>query len=131
MSFISPALIARIYQALGRNKGCHAILLLRQHAFDKQPQHDGELMALVVKMADQCLVDADLSRAEDHYKLGLALHESVFQDSSLEALRCVSGLLTIYEQQERDGECSEYADLLQELSAAISSRYATAKVKAV
>jgi hypothetical protein len=119
MSFISPALISRIYQALGRNKGSHAILLLRQHQFESQPTHDKELMPLVVRMADQCLVDTDLQRAEDHYKLGLALYTTCFCENAVDALRCVSGLISIYSCQGRNAELSDALILLDEVAKAV------------
>jgi hypothetical protein len=116
MSFISPALISRIYQALGRNKGCQAILLLRQHSFEQQPKMDTELLPLLVRIADQNLVTGDLTRAEEHYKLGLALFNSCFTESAVDALRCVSGLCTIYQQQHRSAELQQVVSQLPELT---------------
>jgi hypothetical protein len=124
MAFISPALIARIYQALGRNKGCHAILLLRQHHFDQQPTHDKELMPLVVHTADQCLVEHDLVRAEDHFKLGLALYSTCFQDNAIDALRCLSGLCTIYEQQGRTAELTNAISEIEEVTSVVRAAHA-------
>jgi hypothetical protein len=98
MSFISPALISKIYQALGQNKGSEAIGLLRQHSFDVQPEHE-ELMHAVLRLADECYYRGDLSRAEDHYKLGLALYETCFSYNHADALRCSSGLVNIYCQK--------------------------------
>lgn len=115
MAFISPALIARIYHALGRNKGCEAILLLRQHSFDEEPTQDKELMPLVVHTADQCLVEHDEARAEDHYKLGLALYDSCFRENSIDALRCLSGLCTIYEKQGRTADLSDVTEQLEDV----------------
>lgn len=127
MSFISPALISRIYQALGRNKGSHAILLLRQHGFDKQPAYDGELMALVTKMADECLTAGDVARAEDHYRLGLALYEACFNDCPVEALRCASGLMFICHQQCRSSELPTVMAHIEQISEAIRDRVLVAQ----
>lgn len=131
MSFISPALISRIYQALGRNKGSHAILLLRQHSFETLPDRDNELMQLIVRVADECSTIGDLGRAEDHYKLGLALYDACFCDRSVEALRCLSGLMFIYEQQKRTVELMQTVDLLNEITDAISKSYRPLKVSVV
>lgn len=127
MSFISPALIARIYQALGRNKGSHAILLLRQHQFESQPSCDKELMPLVIRMADQCLVDNDLPRAEEHYKLGLALYGTCFRENCVDALRCVSGLISIYARQGRSMDLSAAVIQLDEVTKAVRA-YAEYKI---
>jgi hypothetical protein len=128
MSFISPALISRIYQALGRNKGCHAILLLRQHSFDTPPAHDNELMPLVVRMADQCLVEGDLSRAEDHYKLGLALYSSCFQDNCIDALRCISGLCSLYQTEGRSADLASAVTQLEQISNQVIAKKHVVKV---
>lgn len=121
MAFISPALIARIYHALGRNKGCEAILLLRQHRFDEEPAQDKELMPLVVHTADQCLVEHDDARAEDHYKLGLALYDSCFRENSIDALRCLSGLCTIYQKQRRAADLADAIAQLEDVMNSIRS----------
>lgn len=119
MSFISPALISRIYQALGRKQGSHAILLLRQHNFVSEPACDKELMPLVIRTADQSLVDDDLSRAEDHYKLGLALYCTCFRENAVDALRCLSGLISIYSRQGRSAELSAALSQLDDVTNAI------------
>jgi hypothetical protein len=128
MSFISPALISRIYQALGRNKGCHAILLLRQHKFEEEPRQDKELMPLVVETAAQCMVEHDLERAEDHYKLGLALYSTCFRENHIDALRCLSGLCSIYEKMERSSDLSTAINQLEEVTNAIRSVHGSLKV---
>lgn len=95
MTFISPALISKIYQALGQDKGRDAVRLLREHAFLKQPKHDGELLSAIVRLADDSLHVRDTDRAADHYRLGIALYGTLFQTNHVEALRCASGLMLI------------------------------------
>jgi hypothetical protein len=128
MSFISPALISRIFQALGQNKGSHAILLLRQHKFEKEAKHDKELMPLVVQTADQCLFERDLERAEDHYKLGLALYSTCFRENHVDALRCMSGLCSIYEKLERQSDLAAVVGQLEEVTNAVRTNHGGLRV---
>jgi hypothetical protein len=96
MAFISPALIARIYQALGQNRGSDAVLLLGQHSFDDHPLPDAELIRAVVRLADERYYIGEVRCAEGHFKLGLALYDGCFHVAHVEALHCVTGLMNIY-----------------------------------
>lgn len=133
MSFISPALISKIYQALGKNRGNLAILLLRQHSFDGQPADARELMPAVVRLADECFYSGQLERAKDHFKLGLALYESCFSNSHIEALRCASGILSIYEQDRSidNSEVSATILLCQHICGALAEQHVKPRIMAV
>ncbi|HEY9790979.1 MAG TPA: hypothetical protein V6D22_11305 [Candidatus Obscuribacterales bacterium] len=111
MSFISPALIARIYHALGQNRGSDAVLLLRQHSLCSNCCPDAQLMSEVVKLANENMNSGDLDRAEEHYELALALYESCFPTMHAEALRAVAGLISLSEQA---NDVCRVRDLIQE-----------------
>lgn len=121
MSFISPKLIARIYQALGQDRASDAVLLLRQHAFLTRfcPAMDNEFMAEVVRMADQNFGEGDLERAEEHYELGLALYQSCFTKNHAEALRCISGLLGLRQARHDSQGLLSLLDLNQQICSAM------------
>lgn len=131
MAFISPALIARIYQALGQNRGSDAILLLRQHSFDDKPLPDAELIRAIVRLADERYYSANVRCAEDHFKLGLALYECCFTHAHVEALRCVTGLMNIYSEQKRLSEMSALIEQAENICAKLDQRYRAPKAIAV
>jgi hypothetical protein len=113
MPFISPALVARIYHALGQDRGAEAVLLLRQTT-SAQHIEDGELMCEVVRLADANAGAQQWERAEEHYQLGLALYESCFAACHAEALRCVSALVFLAEKR---NDCCRVLSLLQRAQA--------------
>lgn len=131
MAFISPALIARIYQALGQNRGSDAILLLRQHSFDGKPLPDAELIRALVRLADERYYNGDVRCAEDHFKLGLALYDGCFRDAHVEALRCVIGLMNVYSEQKRIGEMSALVRRTEDICAVLDDQYNKPKSLAV
>lgn len=107
MAFVSPALVSRIFQALGQNRGAYAVRLLRQHQFESgdNPAGDGELLGSLLSSAHDCSVEGDLGRAEDHYRLALALYEHCFFDRHVDALQCCTGLLSVLERSNKSKDC--------------------------
>jgi hypothetical protein len=131
MSYISPKLIAKIYHALGQNKGTQAVCLLRQHQFWQNPQQDRQLMTEIVRLAESSWVDGEYERAADHFNLGLALYESCFQDNHVDALRCVSGLLSMAEETGDALEIIRLCDKVHSISRQVREGYCKPKAVAV
>jgi hypothetical protein len=129
MSYISPQLISRIYQALGQNRGADAVMLLRQQRFECRPLDDGQLLDEIVRLADADMSVGDSLRAAEHYELGLALYESCFQQRHCSALRCVAGLLALSEDEYDSRRCISLIDQAQAITSAV--RDALCKPKAV
>jgi hypothetical protein len=133
MSFISPTLIARIYQALGEGRARDAILLLRQHPLAGRlclAQQDVLMMQIVVA-ADQEFLHNDVDRAQAYYELGIALYSSCFGNSHADALRCMAGLLKVYEMRNEVQPMLSLLDFGQELGSAIRKELCKPKAMAV
>ena len=117
MAFVSPALVSRIFQALGQNRGAFAVRLLRQHQFENgdNPGGDAELLCSLLGTAHECASQGDLARAEDHYRLVLALYENCFGDRHVDALRCCTGLLSVLEKSQKSKDANDVLNRMEEI----------------
>jgi hypothetical protein len=117
MAFVSPALVSRIFQALGQNRGGYAVRLLRQHQFENgdNPAGDAELLGSLLCTAYQCAAQGDEARAEDHFRLVLALYENCFGDRHIDALQCCTGLLSLLENSGKDKEALEIMRRIEDI----------------
>jgi hypothetical protein len=133
MSFISPTLIARIYQALGESRARNAVLLLRQHPLAARlcVAEQQALMGEIVRAADQEFQENDIERARAYYELGIALYQSCFGDSHADALRCMGGLLKVYEVRNEVQSMLSLLDLGQQVGSAMRKELCKPKAVAV
>ena len=98
------SVMSSIYQALDRDACSEAIVLLRE-VFPKIKEHSyPSIVRHVASLGDEYRNDEDFPKAEETYKLGLALYEKCFYTSHAESLPCLYGLLETLRVQCKEQE---------------------------
>lgn len=108
-TFISPALISRVFGAIEQHNRAHALTLLRQAFFVQRNGivEDNQFITELEHMADKCVKKGDMLRAESYYRLALELYENCFTDQHLQAICCFGGLAKAIQAQSRKADMAE------------------------
>lgn len=108
-TFISPALIARVYSAFDHDQRGQALTLLRQAFFMQRNGivEDNQFITELEQMAAKNLLKDNFERAEALYRLALDLYEKCFPDQHLQAICCFGGLAKCLQAQQKASHLSE------------------------
>ncbi len=78
---------------------------------------DSELLTELRALGDLFRSQGDLKRAEQHYRLALALYESSFPESHVEATTCLFGLIQVLERLGKSDEAAKFKEMIPRLNA--------------
>lgn len=110
LTFISPALISRVYSAIDQDQRERALTLLRQ-AFLTQRNGDAvadnEFVSELEHQASKAIQRGEFERAEQLYRLALDLYEKCFPDQHMQAICCFGGLAKAVQAQPKQADLRE------------------------
>lgn len=81
------------------------------------PAKDNELLTELRGLGDLFRSQGDLKRAEQHYRLALALYDSSFPESHIEATTCLFGLIQVLERLGKQDEAAKFKDMVPKINA--------------
>lgn len=110
LTFISPALISRVYAAFDQDQRERALTLLRQAFLTHRQGHavaDNDFICELEQQASKAVQRCEFERAEQLYRLALDLYEKCFPNQHMQAICCFGGLAKAVQAQPKEADLRE------------------------